>query len=152
MLVGIGADHAGYHLKEGVKAFLVERGHDLKDFGTDSPEPVDYPDIAERVARAVARGECPLGIVICGTGIGSAMAANKVAGCRAALCHDTFSARHARRHNDANLLALGARVIGPGLAREIVAAWLEASFEGGRHARRLEKIRAIEDRERGAPR
>ena len=152
MLIAIGADHAGYHLKEELKLFLADLGHDRKDFGTDSTEPVDYPDVAEQVARAVAGGQCPLGIIICGTGIGSAIAANKVAGCRAALCHDTFSARHARLHNDANVLALGSRVIGPGLAKDVVAAWLDAPFEGGRHARRVEKIRAIEERERGGRR
>ncbi len=152
MFIAIGADHAGYHLKEELKTFLRALGHDWKDVGTDSAESVDYPDFAEPVARAVAEGQCPRGIVVCGTGVGSAIAANKVAGARAALCHDTFSARHARLHNDANVLALGARVIGPGLAKDIVAAWLEAPFEGGRHARRVEKIRHIEDRERGGPR
>ena len=152
MLIAIGADHAGYHLKEELKLFLADLGHDRKDFGTDSTEPVDYPDVAEQVARAVAGGQCPLGIIICGTGIGSAIAANKVAGCRAALCHDTFSARHARLHNDANVLALGARVIGPGLAKDIVTAWLEAPFEGGRHAHRVDKIREIEHQERQRPR
>lgn len=152
MLIAIGADHAGYHLKEELKLFLADLGHDRKDVGTDSTEPVDYPDVAEQVARAVVGGQCPLGIIICGTGIGSAIAATKVTGCRAALCHDTFSARHARLHNDANVLALGARVIGPGLAKDIVAAWLDTPFEGGRHARRVQKIRAIEERERGSRR
>ena len=148
MLVAVGADHAGYHLKEELKPFLTGMGHDWKDLGTDSTEPVDYPDVAAEVALAVASGQCPRGIIICGTGVGSAIAANKVTGARAALCHDTFSARHARLHNDANVLALGARVIGPGLAKEIVAAWLETLFEGGRHARRVQKIREIEERER----
>lgn len=152
MLVAIGADHAGYHLKEELKTFLRDLGHDWKDFGTDSTEPVDYPDFAEPVARAVAGGLCPRGIVICGTGIGSAIAANKVKGIRAGLCHDTFSARHARLHNDTNVLALGARVIGPGLAKDIVVAWLDGPFEGGRHARRVEKIHSIEEREGGSPR
>ncbi len=152
MLIAIAADHAGYPLKEELKPFLRGLGHDCKDFGTDSMASVDYPDFAVRAARAVAGGQCPRAIVICGTGVGSAIAANKVAGIRAGLCHDTFSARHARLHNDANVLALGARVVGPGLAKDIVAAWLEAPFEGGRHARRVEKIRLIEERERGGPR
>jgi ribose 5-phosphate isomerase B len=149
VLIAIAADHAGYHLKEELKPFLRGLGHDWKDFGTNSTESVDYPDFAEQVARAVAEGLCPRGIVICGTGVGSAIAANKVAGVRAGLCHEPFSARHARLHNDANVLALGARVIGAGLAKDIVAAWLDAPFEGGRHARRVEKIRHIEERERG---
>ena len=152
MQIAIAADHAGYHLKEELKPFLRDLGHDWKDLGTDSTESVDYPDFAERLARAVAGGLCPRGIVICGTGVGSAIAANKVAGVRAGLCHDTFSARHARLHNDANVLALGSRVIGPGLAKDIVAAWLDTPFEGGRHARRVEKIRHIEERERGVAR
>lgn len=152
MLIAIGGDHAGYHLKEELKTFLRDLGHDWKDFGTDSTQSVDYPDFAEQVARAVVGGQCPRGIVICGTGVGSAIAANKVTGVRAGLCHDTFSARHARLHNDANVLALGARVIGPGLAKDIVVAWLETPFEGGRHARRVEKIRRIEEREHGGPR
>lgn len=152
MLIAIGADHAGYLLKDELKSFLEGLGHHWKDFGTDSSEPVDYPDFAARVARAVACGECPRGIVICGTGVGSAIAANKVAGVRAALCHDTFSARHARLHNDANILALGARVIGPGLAKDVATAWLETPFEGGRHVRRVEKIREIEQQERQRPR
>lgn len=152
MLIAIGADHAGYLLKEELKTVLAGLSHDWKDFGTDSPEPVDYPDVAEQVARAVADGQCPRGVVICGTGQGSAIAANKVAGVRAALCHETFSARHARLHNDANVLVLGARVTGPGLAGDILRTWLDTPFEGGRHARRVEKIRQIEERERGGPR
>lgn len=152
MLIAIGADHAGYLLKAELKPFLEGLGHHWKDFGTDSAEPVDYPDVAAQVARAVACGECPRGIIICGTGVGSAIAANKVVGVRAALCHDTFSARHARLHNDANVLALGARVIGPGLAKDVATAWLETPFEGGRHARRVEKIREMEHQERQRPR
>ena len=143
--LAIGADHAAYHMKEKLKLFLKELGYECVDFGTHSAEAVDYPDIVFPVARAVASGEVPRGIVLCGTGIGSAIVANKVPGIRASLCHDTFSAKHARAHNDANVLAMGARVIGMGLAREIVREWLAAEFEGGRHARRVDKIVRLEE-------
>ncbi|MGH7351413.1 MAG: ribose 5-phosphate isomerase B [Candidatus Methylomirabilales bacterium] len=142
--VAIGADHAAYHMKEELKLFLKELGYECVDFGTHSAEAVDYPDIVFPVARAVASAEVPRGIVLCGTGIGSAIVANKVPGVRASLCHDTFSAKHARAHNDANVLAMGARVIGMGLAREIVREWLAAEFEGGRHFRRVDKIVQLE--------
>ena len=148
-VVAVGADHAGFLLKEDLKAFLKEQGYEVLDLGTDSLESVDYPDFASRVARAVASGEVPRGLLICGTGIGMAITANKVPGVRAACCADPFSARMARAHNDANVLTMGGRVRGPGLAREILKAWLESRFEGGRHARRTAKIEALEERVRG---
>lgn len=145
MRIALGSDHGGFHLKAAIKAYLDEQGIASDDFGTYSAESVDYPDYARKVAEAVVRGEYDRGILCCGTGIGVCIAANKVPGIRAALCHDTFSARAAREHNDANILTLGERVIGPGLALEIVAAWLAAEFSGGRHARRVEKIAAMEN-------
>lgn len=144
MKIALGSDHAGFELKEEVKKLLAEEGIVYHDFGTFSPEPVDYPDIALPVAEAVKKGEYTRGILLCGTGIGVSIAANKVPGIRAALCHDTFTARTSREHNDANLLVLGGRIVGPGLAREIVKTWLKAEFTGGRHARRLQKIAEIE--------
>ncbi len=157
-VVAVGADHAGFPLKEDLKAYLKEQGYEVRDVGTDSVGSVDYPDFAVRVAEAVASGEAPWGLLICGTGIGMAITANKVPGVRAACCADPFSARMARAHNDANILTMGGRVVGPGLAREIVKAWLESRFEGGRHARRTAKIEALEERvgrggqrERSAP-
>ncbi|MEW6425266.1 MAG: ribose 5-phosphate isomerase B [Bacillota bacterium] len=146
MRVAIGGDHGGWRLKEEIMAFLRDRGVVYDDFGTFSREAVDYPDFALKVAEAVSSGEYDRGILCCGTGIGVAIAANKVPGIRAALCHDTFSARAAREHNDANILTLGERVIGPGLAREIVDVWLKAEFQGGRHARRIAKITGIEEK------
>ncbi|NPV28748.1 MAG: ribose 5-phosphate isomerase B [Firmicutes bacterium] len=146
MHIAIGSDHAGFQLKERVKEYLVSRQVEFTDFGVENPEPVDYPDIARVVAEAVASGACDQGILICGTGIGMTIAANKVPGIRAALCQDPFTARAAREHNDANILALGERVLGPGLACEIVEAWLQARFAGGRHARRLAKIRLLEEK------
>lgn len=143
MLIAIGSDHGGFHLKEDIKAFLTEKNIDYRDVGTFSTESVDYPDFALKVAKAVTSGECDKGIVICGTGIGVSIAANKVKGIRAALCHDVFSAKMSREHNDANVLAMGERVIGRGLARMIVDTWLNAKFAGGRHSRRVEKINAI---------
>jgi len=145
-VVAVGADHAGFLLKEDLKAYLKEQGYEVLDLGTGSLESVDYPDFAGRVAGAVASGEVPWGLLVCGTGIGMAIAANKVPGVRAACCADPFSARMARAHNDANVLAMGGRVVGPGLAREILKAWLESRFEGGHHARRTAKIRALEER------
>ena len=144
MKVAIGADHAGYRLKEDIKGLLEDLGVDYKDFGTHSTESVDYPDVALPVAQSVADGLFDRGILICGTGIGIGIAANKVKGIRAALVHDTFSAHTSREHNDANILTMGERVIGPGLARDIVTIWLATDFEGGRHERRVEKIMAIE--------
>jgi hypothetical protein len=144
MKVAIGADHGGYRLKEDIKGLLEDLGVDYKDFGTHSTESVDYPDVALPVAQSVADGLFDRGILICGTGIGIGIAANKVKGIRAALVHDTFSAHASREHNDANILTMGERVIGPGLARDIVTIWLATDFEGGRHERRVEKIMAIE--------
>jgi len=144
--VAVGSDHGGFRLKQEIVKVLEEEGVGFRDFGTFSLESCDYPDIALAVAEAVARGEYSRGIIICGTGIGVAIAANKVPGIRAALCHDTFSARMAREHNDANILTLGERVVGPGLAAEIVRVWLKAEFAGGRHERRVKKITAIERR------
>ena len=144
MKVAIGADHGGYRLKEDIKGLLEDLGVDYKDFGTHSTESVDYPDVALPVAQSVADGLFDRGILIWGTGIGIGIAANKVKGIRAALVHDTFSAHASREHNDANILTMGERVIGPGLARDIVTIWLATDFEGGRHERRVEKIMAIE--------
>lgn len=144
MCLALGSDHGGYRLKETIKEYLDEIGVAYRDFGAFNAETTDYPDYAYKVATAVAAGECERGILCCGTGIGVSITANKVLGIRAALCHDTFSARAAREHNDANILTMGERVIGPGLAKDIVAAWMAAGFSGGRHARRLEKIKAIE--------
>lgn len=144
MRIAIGSDHAGFPLKEEIKRFLGEIGIEVEDFGTFSDDAIDYPDIGFPLAEAVAQGKFGRGILICGTGIGMSIAANKVRGIRAALCHDTFSARAASEHNDANILVMGARVIGPGLARDVVAAWLGAGFAGGRHAGRVGKILAYE--------
>ena len=144
MKVAIGADHGGYSLKEDLKHLLEDMGVEYKDFGTHSTVSVDYPDIAVPVDQAVEAGEFDRGILVCGTGIGIGIAANKVPGIRAALVHDTFSAHACREHNDANILTMGERVIGPGLARDIVKIWLTTEFEGGRHERRVEKIMAIE--------
>lgn len=132
-------------MKEEIKSMLVELGHEVEDFGCHSCQSVDYPDYASPVAQKVAEGEFERGILICGTGIGMSITANKIKGIRCALVHDTFSARMTRLHNDSNVLAMGERVIGPGLAKEIVKVWLETEFEGGRHARRVEKITALEE-------
>lgn len=153
MKVAFGCDHAGFGLKEAVVSTLKRLGAEVLDFGTHSDDSVDYPDFGERVGKAVASGEADLGVVICGTGIGISIAANKVPGVRAALCHDVYSARMSRAHNNANVLALGARVIGPGLAEAIVEAWLGTEFEGGRHADRVAKIEHLEqERVQEAPR
>lgn len=144
MRIAVASDHGGFKLKKEVLKYLQETGIEYKDFGTYSDESVDYPDIAKPVAEAVAKGEFDLGVLCCGTGIGVSIAANKVAGIRAALCHDTYSARMAREHNNANIITMGERVIGPGLARDILASFLNAEFSGGRHARRVEKIHDIE--------
>lgn len=143
--IAIGADHAGRSLKEEIVAFLRETGYPVEDMGTHGDESVDYPDYALKVARAVATGAADLGILICGTGIGMSVAANKVRGIRAAVATDCYMARMAREHNDANILCLGGRVVGPGLALEIVRTFLQSRFAGGRHARRVEKIRAAEE-------
>ncbi|MBO8172022.1 MAG: ribose 5-phosphate isomerase B [Bacillaceae bacterium] len=147
MKIALGADHGGYQLKEEIKQALEGMdGIEIEDFGCDCDQSVDYPDYALPVAEKVASGECDRGILICGTGIGMSIAANKVKGIRCALVHDCFTAKATREHNDSNILAMGARVIGPGLAQEIVKIWLGAEFEGGRHERRIEKIRQIEQK------
>jgi len=136
--VAIGCDHGGFDLKEIVKSVLAELGHEIDDQGCDSPESVDYPNFAKAVSLLVKEGECERGILICGTGIGMSMAANRIPGIRAALCHEMFSARMSREHNDANILCIGARVIGPGLAAETVRTWMTTDFAGGRHQRRID--------------
>lgn len=146
MKIAIGCDHGGFNLKNTVIKHLKEKGIELKDFGTYGTESCDYPDIAIQVAEAVASKEFDYGILICGTGIGISIAANKVSGIRAALCSDTFSAHATRQHNNANILAMGERVIGPGLALDIVDAFLGAEFEGGRHQNRIDKVTAIEEK------
>ena len=144
MHIALGADHAGFHLKDSLKRTLDELGVSYQDFGTDSPASVDYPDFAEAVARGVANGQFDRGILVCGTGVGMAIAANKVPGVRAAPVVDTDTARLAREHNDLNVLTLGARVTPEVRAREIVKVFLETAFEGGRHHSRVQKIHAIE--------
>ncbi|MDR7415181.1 MAG: ribose-5-phosphate isomerase [Armatimonadota bacterium] len=146
MRIAIASDHAGYALKEILKADLTALGHEVVDFGAFGEDPVDYPDFVVPAAEAVARGECDRGIVIGGSGNGEAMAANKVPGIRCALCWEAYTARMSRAHNDANVLSLGARVVGVELAREIVQTWLRTEFEGGRHVPRLEKIRRLEEK------
>ena len=143
-MYAIGSDHGGFALKQEIMKHLTERGIEYRDYGTFSTDSCDYPDYGEAVGRAVASGECERGIVVCGTGIGISIAANKVHGVRCALCGDCFSAQMAREHNDANVLALGARVLGPGLALKIVDTFLDAEFQGGRHARRVAEMDAIE--------
>lgn len=144
--IAIGADHGGFRLKEKIAFRLRERGTQIVDCGTDSHDSVDYPDFAGAVAERVASGECAWGIVIDGAGIGSAMAANKVPGVRAASCYDVSSARNSREHNHANVLTLGAGLVGENLALQIVDAWLETPWGEGRHARRVDKITGLERR------
>ena len=144
-MIAIGADHGGFELKEVVKKHLEERKIEYKDFGTYSGEAVDYPVIAKSVGEAVAKGEFECGILVCGTGIGMSIAANKVKGIRAACCSDTFSARFTKMHNNTNILCFGGRVIGAGLAIDVVDAYLDASFEGGRHEKRVNMIMEIEN-------
>lgn len=145
MKIAIASDHGGYDLKEQVKAWLQEMGHEAVDCGCHSKESCDYPDFGAAAAQAVASGQCERGIVICTTGIGISIAANKVRGIRCALCADPLSAEMTRRHNDANMLAMGAGVVGPLLARRIVETFLATGFEGGRHQRRVDKIMALEE-------
>ncbi len=145
-VVAIGADHGGYEMKELLKGYLREWGYQVLDLGTDSTVAVDYPDFAEAVAGAVARGDAWLGVVLDSAGIGSSIAANKVPGVRAALCYDRATARNSREHNDANVLTLGAKLLSQETAREILAVWLSTPFAGGRHQRRVDKIRSIEER------
>ena len=144
--VALASDHGGFEMKEQLKAYLQEWGYAVLDLGTDSTAAVDYPDFAEAVASAVARGDAWRGVVLDSAGIGSCMAANKVPGARAALCYDRATANNSREHNDANVLSLGAKLISVETAREILAVWLETPFAGGRHQKRVDKIRGIEQR------
>jgi ribose 5-phosphate isomerase B len=153
MQVALGADHAGFELKETLRAFLKDLGHQALDLGTHSLQPVDYPDYAEAVGSALLEGRAERGIVICGSGVGASVAANKMRGIRAGLCHDTYSAHQGVEHDNMNVLVLGARVIGSELARELLRAFLAARFTGEeRHRRRLAKVEAIEARHYGPSR
>lgn len=145
MNIAISSDHGGNNLRKEIITLLNELGHTYQDFGPQTSDSVDYPDYAKPVSEGVANGTFDRGILICGTGIGMSIAANKVKGIRCALVHDVFSAKATRGHNDSNILAMGERVIGGGLAREIVQTWLEGEFEGGRHERRVEKLTALEN-------
>ncbi|MBM3671131.1 MAG: ribose 5-phosphate isomerase B [Actinobacteria bacterium] len=149
MRIAIGSDHAGYALKEHLKELLGREGHEITDLGTTSEEPVDYPPICAAVGREVVAGRADRGIVLGGSGQGEQIAANKLRGVRAALCNDLYTARYSRLHNDANVLSIGARVVGVALADEIVRTWFSTDFEGGRHVPRVEQISAIEKEERG---
>jgi ribose 5-phosphate isomerase B len=147
MRIAVGADHAGFLMKQDLVSFLEGLGHAVQDLGTHSTEPVDYPDYAEAVALAVRSGEAERGVVVCGSGVGASVAANKVPGIRAGLCHDSYSAHQGVEHDDMNVIVFGSRVIGSMLARELVSAFLPAKFSGEeRHRRRLDKIRAMEVR------
>ena len=146
MKIAVGCDHGGFELKNEIINYLKSENYEVKDFGTYSTDSCDYPDIAQPVAEAVAAKEFEFGILICGTGIGIGIAANKVPGIRAALCSDTFSAHATREHNNANILTMGQRVVGPGLAIDIVKTFLNAKFEGDRHTKRIDKITAIEEK------
>ena len=145
-MIALACDHGGFDLKESAIEVLKELGLEYKDFGTNDRKSVDYPVYGARAARAVASGECDRGIILCGTGVGISMAANKLDGIRACCCSDAFSAKYTRLHNDANALCLGGRVVGPGLACELVDLFLDTPFEGGRHAGRVAKISALEQR------
>lgn len=146
MRIALGSDHGGYELKEYLKKYLDNKGIEYKDYGTNSSESVDYPEFGQKVAEVVKEGQYDRGIVCCGTGIGISISANKVPGIRCALCSDCYSARMSREHNNANVLALGARVIGKDVALEIVDIWLKTEFQGGRHEKRLDKILEIENK------
>ena len=145
MKIAIGSDHGGFKLKEVIKEYLIKKGYEVSDLGCYSEESVDYPDYAERVAKAVANGEYDLGVLMCGTGIGISIAANKVKGIRAALCHDGLTARLAKQHNNANIICMGGRTTGIETAKDIIDNFLESEFEGGRHLRRINKIKDIEN-------
>ncbi len=144
MLVAVGSDHAGLDLKQEIIKLLAELKHDVSDYGTDTPLSVDYPDFGEKVAEAVSSGKAERGILICGTGIGMSIVANKFPNVRAALCNELFSAKMSRMHNDANILVLGGRIIGRDLGKEIVRTWIDTGFENARHTDRIKKISAIE--------
>lgn len=147
MKIALGADHRGFNAKNGILNFLREQGHEVVDFGTDSSKSSDYPDAALPASTAVRDGKCELGILFCGSGIGMSIAANKVHGIRAALCHDELTTEMARRHNNANVLCLPADLAGEALIRRIVDVWLKTPYEGGRHDRRIEKIAEIENKQ-----
>ncbi len=149
MKVGIGCDHAGLELKLELISLLKEIGIDCIDYGTDVPKSVDYPDFGEKVSSAVSSGGIERGVLICGTGIGMSIVANKFPGIRASLCNDLFTAKMSRLHNDANILVIGGRIVGKDLAKEIVRVWFSTPFEGGRHCARLDKITNIEERLKG---
>ena len=144
--VALAADHGGYELKEAIRKHLDEIGVAYKDFGSYTGEACDYPDMAEAACRAVVAGECDKALLFCGTGVGISMSANKIRGIRACCCSDAFSAEYTRRHNDANALCMGGRVVGPGLACQLVDLFLNTPFEGGRHEKRIAKLMAIETR------
>ncbi len=150
MKVAIASDHRGYQAKEHVKQVLTQMGHDITDFGTHSDRSKDYPDFALPVCDAVRRGDAERGILMCGSGIGMCMAANKVPGIRAALCHDELTAEMSRRHNDANVLCMGGDLLGEELMRRMVGIWMSVEFEGGRHLRRVKKIMQVESMDLGS--
>ena len=147
MRIAIGSDHRGYDVKRRIRSLLEQMGHEVLDLGTDSNENVDYPDFAFQVAQAVAEGRVERGVLVCGTGIGMCIAANKVRGVRAAPCHDSITAEMSRRHNDANVLCISADLLGDELIDRMLRIWLETDFEGGRHARRVDKITRFESGE-----
>jgi len=149
MRIAIGCDHNGLELKRIIVEFLKEKGIEVKDFGTMTKEPVDYPDIAKKVAGSVASGEYERGILICGTGLGMDIAANKVRGIRATVCHDIYSAERSRKSNNAQIMCLGAFVVGPELAKKLVEVWINSEFQGGRSARKVKKIMEIEKESMG---
>lgn len=146
MRIAVGCDEAGLPLMEVIREQLKSKGIEIKDFGVYNTDPVDYPDIAEQVAQSVANGDVERAVLVCGTGIGMCITANKVPGVRAALCHDTYSAGRARKSNDAQVITMGARVIGTALAREIIDVWLESEFAGGNSTRKVEKMNAVDER------
>jgi ribose 5-phosphate isomerase B len=148
--IALGSDHAGFALKENVREYLIGQGYEVEDHGTHSRDSVDYPDFAEKVAARVAARQVSFGVLFCGAGVAMAIAANKIAGVRAAPCNDTLTARLAREHNDANVLALGARTVDESTARKILDTWLATPFGAGRHQRRLEKIAALEQRQQAS--
>ena len=145
-MIAIGCDHGGYELKQEIKKYLDEKGIEYKDYGCDSLDSVDYPIYAKKVAHAILDGECEKGILICGTGLGISLAANKVKGIRACVCSEPFTAKMSRAHNDCNVLAFGARVVGGELAKMIVDTWINTEFEGGRHQRRVDLLMEIEEK------
>jgi len=150
MKIAIGCDHAGFELKEDLRVYLRERGVEVLDLGSPDGSPVDYPEMGMAVAEKVSTGAIPRGILICGTGIGMSVVANRFRGVRATLCHDLYTARMSREHNDSNVLVLGGRLLGKGIAREIVGVWLEAEFLGGNHQRRLDQIARLDEKGRKA--